>query len=156
MLEPEAFAILPWGWTPGDPDALREIRTCGFNLAGFVAPGHLDLVREAGLKGIVSDSSIQVGDAEAGLDEAEIDRRAAALVQRVGKHPAVFGYYLKDEPGARFFPGLGRWVEALRKGLAHRPLNPDTEGHQTFRRQLEAQREALLSEYPHMDFSTGV
>jgi hypothetical protein len=115
MLEPEEFPILPWGWTPGDLDALREIRACGFNLAGFVAPGHLDLVREAGLKGIVSDGSIQVGDAESGLGEAEIDQRAAALVQRVGQHPAVFGYYLKDEPGAPFFPGLGRWVKAFRK-----------------------------------------
>lgn len=114
-LEPEEFPILPWGWTPGDLDALKEIRACGFNLAGFVAPGHLDLVSEAGLKGIVSDSSIQVGEAESGLDEAEIDRRAAALVQRVGQHPAIFAYYLKDEPGARFFPGLSKWVEALRK-----------------------------------------
>jgi hypothetical protein len=115
MLEPEEFPILPWGWTPGDLDALREIRACGFNLAGFVAPGHLDLVSKAGLKGIVADSSIQVDDAESGLDEAQIDQRAAALVQRVGQHPAAFGYYLKDEPGAQFFPGLSEWVEAFRK-----------------------------------------
>jgi hypothetical protein len=49
MLKPEAFAVLPWGWTPGDRDALAGIRECGFNLAGFVRPEHLDLVREAGL-----------------------------------------------------------------------------------------------------------
>jgi len=115
MLEAEAFPILPWGWTPGDLDALKEIRACGFNLAGFVAPGHLDLVGEAGLKGIVSDGGIQVGDGESGPDEAETAQRAAALVQRVGQHPAVFGYYLKDEPGARFFPSLGQWVKALGK-----------------------------------------
>lgn len=56
-------------------------------------------------------------------------------------------------PGA--LPVMDR-VEALRKGLAHRPLNPDTEGHQAFLRQLEAQRVSLLSEFPHMDFSTGI
>jgi len=44
-------------------------------------------------------------------------------------------------------------VDALRKGLAHKPLNPDTESHQTFLRQLEAQRAALALEFPHMDFS---
>jgi hypothetical protein len=32
MLEPEEFPILPWGHTPGDLDALKEIRACGFNL----------------------------------------------------------------------------------------------------------------------------
>jgi hypothetical protein len=115
MLEPEEFPILPWGGAPRDLDALKEMRACGFNLAGFVNPEDLDVVREAGLKGIVSHSSIRVGEAESGLDEAEIDQFAAALVQRVGQQPAVFGYYLKDEPGAQFFPGLRMWVEAFRK-----------------------------------------
>jgi len=55
MLSPEEFVILPWGWTSGDADAIRQIRECGFNLAGFVAPEHLDYVSEAGLKCIVSD-----------------------------------------------------------------------------------------------------
>ncbi|MCC6728317.1 MAG: hypothetical protein IT208_03160 [Chthonomonadales bacterium] len=111
-VRPEDFAILPWGWTPGDAATLAEIRACGFNLAGFVAPESLDLVRDAGLKGIVSEASTHVGDAEAGLEQAEIDKRVRALVDRVGKHEAVFGYYLRDEPGAGAFPGLGRWADA--------------------------------------------
>lgn len=115
MLRPEEFAILPWGWTPGDLKALEEIRDCGFNLAGFVAPEHLDLVSLAGLKCIVSDPSTHVGDAEAALSEEEIAKRVQALSQRVGKHKAVFGYYLRDEPGAGAYAGLGKWAAAYRK-----------------------------------------
>lgn len=115
MLKPEEFAILPWGWTPGDPDALRQIRDCGFNLAGFLAPEHLDLAAEAGLKCIVSDRNSHVGDAEARLERKEIDRRVKALVKRAGAHPALFGYYLRDEPGAKVYPGLKKWAAAFHK-----------------------------------------
>ena len=65
MLLPEDFAVLPWGWTPGNRETLETIRECGFNLAGFVAPAQLDTVAAAGLKGIVSEGSTHVGDAAA-------------------------------------------------------------------------------------------
>ena len=115
MLDPKEFAVMPWGWTPGDRDVLEQIRACGFNLAGFIAPEHLDLVKEAGLQCILSDPSTHVGDAEAQLSEEEIDRRVQALVKRVGRHRAAFGYYLRDEPGAGVYPGLKKWKDAYRK-----------------------------------------
>ncbi len=115
MMEPSEFTILPWGETPGDVDVLKEIRACGFNLAGFVRPEGLDAVTQAGLRCLVIDGSVQVGDAEAQLDQAEIDKRVEALVKRVGDHKAVFGYYLRDEPSAGAFPGLGRWAAAFAK-----------------------------------------
>jgi hypothetical protein len=112
-LAPEDFAILPWGWTPGDADALAEIQRCGFNLAGFVQPGDLDVVAQAGLKGIVSDERFHVTDAAAHLDKEEIARRVSSITSQVKNHPALFGYYLRDEPGASSFPGLARWSDAL-------------------------------------------
>jgi hypothetical protein len=115
LLTPEEFAVLPWGWTPGDHESLETIRECGFNLAGFVAPEHLDIVAAAGLKCIVSEGSTHVGDAAAAFGMDEIQRRVNALVERVKGHEAIFGYYLRDEPGAAAFPGLGRWVAAFRK-----------------------------------------
>ena len=114
-LAPEDFAILPWGGTRPDPDILREIRECGFNLAGFVRPEGLDAVAAAGLKCIVSDSRTHVGDDQAKLEDAEIARRVRELVDRVGGHPAVFGYYLRDEPSATIYSGLARWAAACRK-----------------------------------------
>lgn len=114
VVPPEQFAILPWGRTPPDPAALQELRQAGFNLAGFVPPDGLDAVAAAGLKAIVSDPSTNVGDSEAALSEPEIAQRVKALTDRVGGHPAVFGYYLRDEPGPQIFPGLARWSAAFR------------------------------------------
>lgn len=114
-LAPEEFAILAWGHTPGDADTLRELRACGFNLAGFVAPEHLDAVAAAGLKCIVSTRETHVSDAAASLDDAAIQPRVAALTERVAGHPAVFGYYLRDEPSAALYPGLARWAAAFRR-----------------------------------------
>ena len=111
---PELFAILPWGRTPADPAVLQEIRRAGFNLAGFVAADGLDAVSAAGLKAIVSDPTVRVGDAEAALSDAEIAQRVKALTDRVGAHPGRFGYYLRDEPAPRVFPGLARWSAAFR------------------------------------------
>lgn len=115
MLSPEDLAIFPWAWTSGERYSFQDMRDCGFNLAGFVAPELLDRVREAGLKCLVGDSACRVGEAEAQLPEAEIERRTAALVKRVAGHEAALGYYLRDEPGASVFPGLGKWVASYRK-----------------------------------------
>ena len=113
-LTPDEFAILPWGNTPGEPAVLEEIRQCGFNLAGFVHPNDLNKVAMAGLQAIVSDESIHVSDMAAVYDLAEINRRVQALVAQVKDHPALFGYYLRDEPSAGIYHGLTRWAESLR------------------------------------------
>ncbi len=117
---PEDFAILAWSWMPGEADVLSEIRDCGFNLAGFVAPESLDAVAAAGLKAIVSDASAHVDDRQEGRDESSIAEVVNALVARTGKHPATYGYYLRDEPNARMFPALARYAAAYRKAA------PDT------------------------------
>ena len=114
MLSAHDFAVLPWDWPAGGQEMFDQIRDCGFNLAGFVKPEHLDQVRQAGLAGIVSDPSTHVGDAEAELGPDEVARRVKALVARVNNHPAAFGYYLRDEPGMKAFAGLSRWTEAYR------------------------------------------
>lgn len=108
------FAILPWGWTPADPAVLREIKRAGFNLAGFVSAEGLDEVAAAGLKAIVSDPSTRVDDAVVGIPDIEIAQRVKRLTDRVGSHPAVFGYFLRDEPGPRAFESLAKWSAAFR------------------------------------------
>jgi hypothetical protein len=115
MVKPEDFTILPWSWVPGDRAQLEDIKACGFNLAGFVAPENIGLCEEVGLKAIVSGGETHVGDGEAQLPDEEIQRRVDALVAQVKGSPAVYGYYLRDEPSSRPFPGIGRWVAAYAK-----------------------------------------
>lgn len=112
---PEDFAILPWGWSSGDVAVFEEIKACGFNLAGFVAPDKLDTVAQAGLKCIVSDRSISATDKTAELNDEQITRCVRAVADKVRDHPATFGYYLRDEPSARMYPTLARWADAVRR-----------------------------------------
>jgi hypothetical protein len=113
-LSPDDLAILPWSWLPGDRQALEDVKACGFNLAGFVRPEHLDAVAAAGLKAIVYDPAIHIRDDLAGLDDDALAERVKTAVDRVGGHPAAYGYYLRDEPGAALYPSLARTAAALR------------------------------------------
>jgi hypothetical protein len=114
-LTPEQFVILPWGESPGNLDALQAIRNCGFNLAGFVKPEFLDLVSEAQLQCIVIDKTQHACEGYGELKEDwQIRQHVANLVQRVGRHKAVYGYYVLDEPGTQYYPELAVWVESFR------------------------------------------
>src|SRR6188474_1938155 len=99
------FPLMAWNSPPNDPAALRKMHECGLTVAGFVPPAALDNCQAAGLKAIVSDPRV------GGYDWQHVDAKAARkaveqLIGEVRNHPAVFGYYLRDEPPASFFPGL--------------------------------------------------
>jgi len=111
-LSPEDFPLLAWNIAGGDQSVFEEIRECGFNLAGFVQPKDLDHVAAAGLKCIVHDPRTPIRR-DAQLKQAEIDEQVKAYTDAVGTHPAVFGYYLKDEPNAKDFAVLARWAKAF-------------------------------------------
>ena len=44
-------------------------------------------------------------------------------------------------------------VDAIQKGLQHRPLHPDSEAHANFLRQMEARMDRLLREFPFIQFN---
>lgn len=108
------FPIMPWNSPPIDPVVLRKIHECGFTLAGFVPPSALDACASAGLEAIVSDSRVSGYD-WAAVDEAKARNNVSNLVAQVGNHPAVFGYYLRDEPTAVWFPDLEKVASAVRE-----------------------------------------
>jgi hypothetical protein len=108
------FPIMAWNWSPKDPGALQKMREGGLTIAGFVAPDALDVCWAAGLKAIVSDA--RVSDYDWGkVDEAKARNNVASLVGAVGQHPALYGYYLRDEPGADMFPGLAKVAALVRE-----------------------------------------
>lgn len=114
MATPEQFALLPCAAISGDLHTFLELRDCGFNLAGFVTADQLDLVARAGLKCLVQDPSIYLSDEAAALPADEINKRVAAITARVKTSPAVYGYWLRDEPWMKIYPGLRNWISALR------------------------------------------
>jgi hypothetical protein len=105
-IEPgDFFPVMAWDNVPHDAAVIQKMRDCGFTVAGFVAPGSLDLCHEAGLKAIVSDARTYNYDWTA-VDPAAARTRVTELIAEVRNHPAVYGYNLRDEPTAAFFPGL--------------------------------------------------
>ena len=108
------FPIMAWNWAPKDPAVLQKMRECGLTVAGFVAPDTLDACQAAGLKAIVSDARTSAYDWNA-VDEAKARTNVASLVAEVGQHPALYGYYLRDEPGAGMFPGLAKVAGLIRE-----------------------------------------
>jgi hypothetical protein len=108
------FPLMAWNWAPKDPAALRQMRECGLTVAGFVKPDMLNACRAAGLKAIVSDPRVSGYD-WGKVDEAKARKDIASLVAKVGRHPAVYGYYLRDEPDAGMFPGLAKVASLIRE-----------------------------------------
>jgi hypothetical protein len=109
-----SFRIMPWNSPPNDPAVLRKIHECGFTLAGFVPPSALDACASAGLKAIVSDARVSGYD-WAAVDESKARNNVSNLVAQVGNHPALFGYYLRDEPTASWFGNLEKVASAIRE-----------------------------------------
>src|SRR2546421_5204534 len=108
------FPIMAWNHAPGDPAVLAKMHDCGLTVAGFVTPQNLDLVHAAGMKAIVSDPRVGGYD-WLNVDADKARKNVESLVAEVGKHPAVFGYYLRDEPPAAYFPGLEKVASAVRE-----------------------------------------
>lgn len=99
------FPVMAWDGPPNDPAVFKKMRECGFTVAGFVPPAALDHCQTADLKAIVSDPRVGGYD-WTNVDAAVAKPRVAELIKEVRNHPAVFGYYLRDEPTSGFFPGL--------------------------------------------------
>src|ERR1017187_1796366 len=99
--ETNFFPVMAWNGIPADLAVLKKMKECGFTVAGFVPPKALKLCRKAGLKAIVSDPRVSGYDWTK-VDDQVAHRNVTSLVKEVGKNPAVYGYYLRDEPGANF------------------------------------------------------
>ena len=109
---PEAeLPILAWYSVPGGDDATLEnyqtLKDCGFTLSFSHlynmtdALASLDLADEVGMKVIFT-----CGD--------ELRTNTEAVVNQVKDHPALYGYFLRDEPSNADLPALGEWADRIR------------------------------------------
>lgn len=138
ITKPEFFPILPWNsFTRKEPinrgtNGLESVAACNFNMSPFVSPKDLPLCRKLELGAIVvSEPEFPTLKSFRGRNDAgeEIDEWLKRMVKASGGNPAVKGYFIMDEPGAKDFPMLARAVAAVKKyapgKLAYINLFPD-------------------------------
>ena len=119
--EAEPAAIAPWQigtpiatyWAgPSLTDAVaQQMVEAGFNLVWCGSEKELDVASRHGLRGMLTNGLL----APASLDAPNRRQQLDALVARVSKHPALYAYYIIDEPNASQFPELGKLIGYLRR-----------------------------------------
>lgn len=96
---------------PSLTDAVAEqMLEGGFNVVWCRDEKELDIAQRYGLRGQLHDGLLT----PASLDDPGRREQLDALIARVSKHPALYSYYIIDEPNASQFPALGRLVAYLR------------------------------------------
>jgi len=88
----------------------RQMADGGWNVV-WCGEKDLDLVHRHGLRAQLHDGLIS----PASLDNPAQREKLDALIERVRRHPALYCYYLTDEPAAAAFPALGKLVAHLRQ-----------------------------------------
>jgi hypothetical protein len=137
----------------------------GFNLVWCGGEKELDVAQRHGLRGQLTDGLLT----PASLDDPQRRAQLDALIARVSKHPALYAYFIVDEPNASQFAALGKLVAYLREHdpqhLAYINLFPTyatneqlgTQGdvitaYQEHLRRYVAQVKPALISYDHYQF----
>jgi len=153
---------------PAMTDAVaRQMAEGGFNLV-WCTEQELDVAQRHGLRAQLRDGLLS----PAALDDPARRGKLDALVARVRNHPALYSYFITDEPNAAEFPGLGKLVAYLRERdpahLAYINLYPTYANNQQLgtkgdtvtayrehlRQYVEVVKPSLVS-YDHYQFATG-
>jgi len=154
-----------WAGPPMTDDAARQMVEGGFNLVWCRNEAELDVAHRHGLRAMLTNGLLN----PASLEDASRRQQLDAWITRVARHPALYAYYIIDEPSALQFVALGGLVEYLRQRdpahLAYINLFPTyasnqqlgTEGDvvtaykEHLRRYVEQVKPALIS-YDHYQF----
>jgi len=88
----------------------KQMAEGNFNVV-WCGESQLDTVHKHGLRGMLHDGLL----VPAVLDDPARRAQLDALIARVKTHPAMYSYYLIDEPNASRFPEFGRLVAYLRE-----------------------------------------
>ena len=99
-----------WAGPTLDDRAAKQMAEGGFNLV-WCGEAQLDVAQRHGLRAQLTDGLLS----PASLDNPDQRQKLDALIERVRRHPALYAYYLTDEPSTAQFPALGRLVAYLRE-----------------------------------------
>ena len=90
--------------------AAAQMAEGGFNLV-WCGEKELDVAQRHGLRGQLTDGLLS----PAVLEDSAQCEKLDALIARVRHHPALYDYFITDEPSATNFPALGKLVAYLRE-----------------------------------------
>jgi hypothetical protein len=156
-----------WAGPPLTDAVAQQMADGGWNLA-WCSEGGLDVAKRHGLRAQLTDGLLS----PATLDNPAQREKLDALVARVCTHPALYCYFITDEPGAADFPALGRLVAYLRERdpahMAYINLFPTYASNQQLgnqgdtvtayqahlRQYVDIVKPALIS-YDHYQFTTN-
>lgn len=109
----KVFPLMAWDYVD-NAKSMKDLKDCGVNLVAFAPASALDIALKYDIKCILFDQGIlHAFDAPFNSKTANI--KLEELIKKYNNHPALYGYHLKDEPGAADFPELGRSVELVKK-----------------------------------------
>ncbi len=156
-----------WAGPPISDAVARQMAEGGWNLV-WCTEKELDVAQRHGLRAQLRDGLLQPATLEDPARREQLD----ALIGRVRDHPALYSYYITDEPNADEFPGLGKLVAYLRQRdpahLAYINLFPTYANNQqlgnegdtvtAYREHLRQYRQIVkpsLVSYDHYQFATN-
>jgi hypothetical protein len=99
-----------WAGPPMTDAAASQMAEGGWNLV-WCGEQDLDLVHRHGLRAQVQDPLL----APASLENPAQLEKLDAFIARIRRHPALYAYFITDEPNATNFPALGKLVAHLRE-----------------------------------------
>lgn len=99
-----------WAGPPLTDAVAAQLAEGGWNLV-WASEQDLDTAARHGLRAQLQHPLLHPDSLDDPQRRGELD----ALVDRVKNHPALYSYFLRDEPSAKDFPGLGRLVAYLRE-----------------------------------------
>jgi hypothetical protein len=107
------FPLMAWDDVRSE-ETIQKMADCGINLIAFVPPKLLDACEQHGVKAIVFDPRVTPA-----WDKPFASKTAndvlPEIIEKYNKHPAVYGYHLKDEPDGGQFAELAKSAELVRK-----------------------------------------
>ncbi|MHB1461693.1 MAG: hypothetical protein ACYC1M_10470 [Armatimonadota bacterium] len=106
------FPLMAWDYAD-DAKTLKSMADCGINMVAFVPLKALNTCKKYGLKVILYDERIAGNRWDAPFDFDRARKALPDVLKDVNNHPAVYGYYIKDEPDAAEYPALSKMIDVM-------------------------------------------
>jgi len=108
--KPGAPIVTYWCGPPMTDATAQQMKDGGWNVV-WCGEKELDVAQRHGLRAMLTDGLLTTASLDVPAQRAQLD----AFIDRVRSHPALYCYFITDEPNAAQFPALGKLVAYLRE-----------------------------------------